>query len=182
MSDKAILCYICSWSPVSLHVYSLGGGLVPRSSGGVKLVDIVFPMGLQSPSAPLVLALALPLGSLGSVQWLAVSICLCISQVLAEPLREHPYQAPVSKCFLASTIVSGFGTCRWDGSLGGPVSVWYFLQSLLHFLFVWLFFVWLVVYLCPCLSLEQEQFWLNNFEMGGWTQPSTLACACLYWR
>ena len=31
--DKAILCYICSWSHGSLHVYSLIGGLVPGSSG-----------------------------------------------------------------------------------------------------------------------------------------------------
>jgi len=31
MSDKVILCYICSWSHGSLHVYSLLGSLVPRS-------------------------------------------------------------------------------------------------------------------------------------------------------
>ena len=35
MSHKAILCYICSWSHGSLHVYSLVGGLVPGSSGGL---------------------------------------------------------------------------------------------------------------------------------------------------
>ena len=52
----------------------------------VQLVDIVvFPMELQSPLAPSVLPLALPLGSLGSVQWLAESICICMSKVLAEP-------------------------------------------------------------------------------------------------
>ena len=33
MSDKAVLCYICSWSHGSLHVYSLVGGLVPGCSG-----------------------------------------------------------------------------------------------------------------------------------------------------
>jgi hypothetical protein len=60
-------------------------------------------------------------------------ICICLGQVLAEPLREQPYQAPVSKCFLSSAIVSGFGVCRWGGSLGGAVSGWPFLQSLLHF-------------------------------------------------
>ena len=32
MSEKAIFCYICSWSPGSLYVYSLVGGLVPGSS------------------------------------------------------------------------------------------------------------------------------------------------------
>jgi hypothetical protein len=33
---------------------------------------------------------------------------------------------------LASIIVSGLGVCRCDGSLGGAVSGWPFLQSLLH--------------------------------------------------
>ena len=32
--DKAIHCYICSWSHGSLHVYSWVGGLVPGRSGG----------------------------------------------------------------------------------------------------------------------------------------------------
>jgi len=32
MSDKATFCYICIWSPGSLHVYSLVGGLVLGSS------------------------------------------------------------------------------------------------------------------------------------------------------
>ena len=50
----------------------------------------------------------------------------------AEPLRRQLYQAPVSKHLLASTIVSGFGNCIWDGSPGGAVSGWPFLQSLLH--------------------------------------------------
>jgi hypothetical protein len=57
------------------------------------------------------------LGSPNSVWWLPVSICISISQVLGEPLRGQPYQTPVSKSFLASAIVSGFGVCRWDGSL-----------------------------------------------------------------
>jgi hypothetical protein len=51
----------------------------------------------------------------------------CIGQVLAEPLRGQPYQASVSKCFLASAIVSGFGICRWNGSLGRVVFRWPFL-------------------------------------------------------
>jgi len=46
-------------------------------------------MGLQSPSAPSILSLALPLGSPGSVQWLAVNIRICIEQVLVETLREQ---------------------------------------------------------------------------------------------
>jgi hypothetical protein len=81
------------------------------------------------------LPLTPPLGSLLSVQWLAVSICLAlhisayICLALEEPLRRQLYQAPVNKHFLASTAVSGFGICMWDGS---PVSGWPFLQSLLH--------------------------------------------------
>jgi hypothetical protein len=67
------------------------------------LVDIVvFPMGLQTPSAPSVLSLTPPLGTQWSVQWLAVSICLCICSALAEPLRRQLYQAPVSMHLLAS--------------------------------------------------------------------------------
>jgi hypothetical protein len=87
------------------------------------LVDIVvLPMGLQTPSAPPVLSLTPPLGTPCSVQWPAVSIHFGICQVLAEPLRRQLYQVPVSKNFLAFTIVSEFGVCirneppRW-GSL-----------------------------------------------------------------
>jgi hypothetical protein len=100
----------------------------------VWLVDIVvLPMKLQTPSAPTVLALASPLGSPHLVQWLAAYICICVGQALAMPLRRQLYQAPVSKHFLASAIVSGFGVSRLNGSLGGAVSGWPFLQFL-HFL------------------------------------------------
>jgi hypothetical protein len=40
--NKAILCYICSWSHGSLHVYSLVGGLVPGSSGGLGWFILLF--------------------------------------------------------------------------------------------------------------------------------------------
>ena len=86
------------------------------------------PMELQTASAPCVLSLAPPLETLCSVQWLAVCIYLCICQALAKPLRRQLYQAPVSKHLLASTIVSGFGNCIWDGSPGGTVTGWPFLQ------------------------------------------------------
>ena len=87
------------------------------------LVHIVGPpMGLQVPSAPSVLFLAPPLGTLCSVQWKTESNHLCISQALSEPLRRQLYEAPVSKHLLASTVVSRFGDCMWDGSPGGDVS------------------------------------------------------------
>jgi hypothetical protein len=75
------------------------------------------PMGLQTPSAPWVLSLAPLLGTQCPVQWMAVNIHFCNCQALAEPLRRQLYQAPVSKHLLASTIVSSFGSCIWDGSL-----------------------------------------------------------------
>jgi hypothetical protein len=56
----------------------------------VHLVDILRCMGLLSPSAPSGLPLALPLGCPGSMQWLAVSIYICIGQVPADPLRKQP--------------------------------------------------------------------------------------------
>jgi hypothetical protein len=74
------------------------------------------------------LPLTPPLGSLCSVRWLAASIHICIGQSLAEPLRRHQYHAPVSKHFLASTIVSGFGICMGNRSLSGAVPGWPFLH------------------------------------------------------
>jgi hypothetical protein len=47
---------------------------------------------------------------------MAVSISFCICQALAESLRGQLYQASASKHLLASTVVSGFGDCIWDGS------------------------------------------------------------------
>ena len=76
----------------------------------------------KAPSASWVLPLTPPLASLCSVQWLAVSIHICIGQDLEDPLRRQLYQAPVSKHFLESAIVSGFGVCIWDGSPGRVVS------------------------------------------------------------
>jgi hypothetical protein len=137
--NKAILCYICSWSHGSLHVYSLVGGLVPGSSGGYWLVHIVVPsMGLQAPSGPSVLSLASPLGTTCSDQWVTESIHLCICLVLAEPLKRVSCQASVRKHLLASTTASGFGDCIWNEAPGDAVSGWSFLQSLLHTLSLYL--------------------------------------------
>jgi hypothetical protein len=80
----------------------------------VWFVDIIVPpMGLQTPSAPLVLSLTppletpleTPLGTLCSVQLLAMKICLCICQTLAKPLRRQLYQTFASIYLLASTIM-----------------------------------------------------------------------------
>ena len=137
MSHKAILCYICGWSHGFLHVYSLVGGLVPGRSG--------VPVGSYCCSS---YGAANPFSSLGTfsssftgdpvlVQWMTVSIHFCICQALTKPLRRKLYQASVSKHLLASTIVSGFGVCVWDGSLSGG-SLWMAFPSFsaLHFVSV----------------------------------------------
>jgi hypothetical protein len=116
----------------------------PWELWGYWLVFIFYPpMWLQTPSAPWVLSLTLPLVTLSSVQWMAESIHLCIFQVLTEPLRRQLYQTPVSKQLLTSTIVSGLGNYIWDGSPCGAISGWPFLQSLLDtlslYLLPWLF-------------------------------------------
>jgi hypothetical protein len=85
---------------------------------------VVTPMELQTPSASWVLSLVPPLETLCSVQWLIVSIHFCICQAPVEPLRRQLYQAPVSKHLLASTIVSGFSDCIWDGFTSWAISVW----------------------------------------------------------
>lgn len=63
-SDEAILCFICIWSPGSLHVYSW---FSPWELWVVQGVDIVLLMGFQPPSAHSVLHLTLPLVFAGSV-------------------------------------------------------------------------------------------------------------------
>ena len=85
---------------------------------------------------PQILLLSPTLGFSFSVQWLAVSSYICIGQALAELLRRQVYQAPVTNHFVGSAIVTGFGDCRWDGSLGGVLSEWPILQFLLYFSFL----------------------------------------------
>jgi hypothetical protein len=108
MSNKAILCYICGCTHVSLYVYVLcGWWFSPWELCGVWFCDIVvLLMRLQSPSAPSVLSLTPPLETTYSAQWLAVSIHLCVCQTLTKPLRRHLCQAPVSMHFLASTVTT----------------------------------------------------------------------------
>ena len=81
----------------------------PWELWGLCLVDIVVLTMCYNPLQ--LLLLTPPLGNPCSVQWLAGSICLCVCQALAEPLRRQLYQAPVRKHFLVSATVSGFGVC-----------------------------------------------------------------------
>jgi hypothetical protein len=120
LSNKGILCHICGQCHGSLHVYSLVGGSVSRSSRGSGL--LLPQWGCISPQLLHSLLQLLHQGPPSSFQCLAVTILLCICQTLAESLGGQPYQASISKHFLASTITSGFGSCIWDGSPGGAVS------------------------------------------------------------
>jgi hypothetical protein len=113
----------------------------------------------KAPSAPSVLPLTPLFGSLCSVQWLSVSILICIGQNLAEPLRRQVYQVPVSKLFLASAVVSEF----WYLHVGG-IPTW---GSL------WMVFPSISAPLCPCISFIREKFGVKFLEMGGWPHPST---------
>ena len=132
MPDKAILCYVGRWSLGSFHVYSLDGGLVLVSSGGSGWLILLFFLWVVNPFSSLSLVSSFFIRNPSSVQWVASSMKICICQALAEPLRREIYQAPLSKHFLASTLVSGFDVCIWDGFPGGSVSGWLFCHSLLH--------------------------------------------------
>ena len=58
-----------------------------------------------------------------------------------------------------------FGVCRHDGSSGGAIPGWSFLQSLFHFF--------------PCSSFGQEHFCVKNFEIDEWSHPLTRGHAYL---
>ena len=133
LANKAVFSYICDQCHGSLQVYSLIGGPVPRSSVGSGMLTLLLsPWGCKPPYLLQSLIHLLHQGPLSPIQWVAESFPLSISQALAEPLRRQPYQVSISKHFLASTITFGFGGCIWDGSPGGAVCGWPFLQSLLH--------------------------------------------------
>jgi hypothetical protein len=123
------LHYFCEGAPPPTHPLLPQHPSIPLYWGIKPSQEQGSPLPLmtdKSPSAPSVLPLTPQ-----SDGW-AASIHICISQDMAEPLRRQLYQAPVGKHFLASAIVSGFGVCMWDGSPGGAVSGWPFLQSLFH--------------------------------------------------
>ena len=85
---------------------------------------------------------------------MAESFHFSICHALAEPLRGHLYQAPLTKHLLASAIVFGFDVYRWDGFLAGAVSGWPVFQSLLYTLSLHFLLIGI--------------FWVNIFEMGEW--------------
>jgi hypothetical protein len=86
------------------------------------LFDIIFlPMSLQAPSAPSVILVTLPLGSPGSVRCLAVSICICICQVLAEPLRSLPGTCQQAFLGISNSVSVWF---LWTGWIPRWIRLW----------------------------------------------------------
>jgi hypothetical protein len=111
MSNKAILCYICSWSQGFLHVYVLfGWWFSPWEfwDRGVWLVDIAdLPMGLQTPTAPSVLPLTPPLGTPWSVYgWLQASTSVSVRflQSLSETAISGSCQQLLFYTFIFETL------------------------------------------------------------------------------
>ena len=93
-------------------MYTLVGGLVPWSPEESSNCYCCSSYGVAIPISSFSPYLTSSIGVPKLSQWLAVSICLCLSQVLTEPLRGQPYQSPVYKHVLAATIVSRFVVCR----------------------------------------------------------------------
>jgi hypothetical protein len=72
-----------------------------------------FPHGVANALSSSVPSPTPPSGIPCSVQLFPASICLCICQALAEPLRRQPYQTPISKYFCkAKDIVKKMVTKR----------------------------------------------------------------------
>ena len=92
-------------------------------------------MGLQTPLAPSVPSPTPTSGTLCSVQWLAVSICLHICQALEEPLRRQPY---ISSCLQALLGICN-GVQVWQLYMG-----WIPRWGTLWMIFLLVFVPWVV--------------------------------------
>ena len=121
MPDSIVLCYICNWSHGPTYEYSLVGDLDPGSSvGSGQLILLFFLWGCSPLQLSSVLPLTHPLGFPGSVQWLALSICICLS---SEYLRYNS-QTIISlislmkaKVWMLHSHLEG-GTKSWEAEEG----------------------------------------------------------------
>jgi hypothetical protein len=107
MHDKAILCYIFSWT----HVYSFVDSLVPgNSEGSGWLVLLFFPWGCKS----LQLLQSLLSLSIGYWMFLIAWIASCANHRLPIP----PLSAPsLSLYFLYAGQILGQMFCQWVGMI-----------------------------------------------------------------
>jgi hypothetical protein len=133
MHDKAMLCYICSWSYGSIHVYSLIGGLVTGSSGVSGWLILLFILWVKN---------------------LFSSFSTFSNSSIGDPVlspmvgyKHLPLYFSGSGRASQETALSGscqeglldicnsvwiWCVCIWDVSPGGAVSGWPFLQSWFH--------------------------------------------------
>ena len=136
MLNKAILCIICSWSHRSLHVYSLVGGLVPGSSRGLlgwyycSSHRVANFFSSFSPFSNFSIGDTIRDTVLSPVVG-CEPLPLCLSDS-GRASQETSISCFCQQTSLALTILSGFGDSIRDGSLGGAVYGYPFLQFLLH--------------------------------------------------
>lgn len=129
MSDNAILCYINIWNYRPFHVYSLVGSLVCGISGRTDWLIFLFLVCVCKPLQLFHFLFKSSIEVPFSVQYLT-----CDHPYWSESGRASQEKAiSISKHFLASSVVIGFGGCIWDGSPSGAVSGWPFLHTLVHF-------------------------------------------------
>jgi hypothetical protein len=125
---SSLLLYMCQGPYTSLCMILVGGSV----SLGSRLVETDgLPMRLPSLTGSSILPLIQPWGSLTSAQWLGVRICVCLSQLLVEPLRGQPCQVPICKHIIASVIVSGLGipSLKWIPNCDGQWSTFLSVSS-----------------------------------------------------
>jgi hypothetical protein len=84
------MMYMCQGIGPACVCCQVGSSLSERSKGSWLVDSACFHMGSPSPSAASSRFLIQPQGSPTSVQWLGVSICVCLSQLLVGPLRGQP--------------------------------------------------------------------------------------------
>ena len=123
--------YPCGWSHEFLHVYALEilvGRHCCSSQGAAKPFRSFRLLSNSSVGDP-------ELSPIPNTSQ-AGSFSLCICQILTAS-QETDISGP-SQQALPSLGSVGFGDCLWDGSSGGAISGWPFLQSLLHTLSLYL--------------------------------------------
>ena len=122
-------------------------------------------VGLPCPS---VLSVLPHIDSTISGRCLAVSIVICLSQLLVEPLRGQPWWVPVYKRNMASVLVSRFDSHQWDEFQVEPDMAFHSVSAPF----------------CPCISFRQEQFGGIKFLflLVGLQLKSSLATGCCLFR
>jgi hypothetical protein len=156
MSDKAILCYMCIWSPGALPIHSLVGGLIPENTGWSSQPTLFFLWGYN----PLCPSSASP-RSPSSVWWFALSIYMHCS--VAATISQGTWSLSISAPWQQQQCRCSVSTDRMAPQVG---------QSLdgTSFSFCSIF--------CPCLSFGQEHSWvLKLWDV--WVAPSLDWRLCL---